>query len=115
MVHNKKHSVKRKNLKRGGTNYVLNTYGTTDQQYDNVFKQVPGVSNNGYPASSNAIRTLSGQVAGSRRKKTGGTRKKHGGFWGQLINQAIVPFGILGLQQTYGRRKKRGGKTKKHH
>jgi hypothetical protein len=39
-------------------------------------------------------------------------KTKRGGFLGSLINQAIVPFSILGLQQTY---KKRGGKhTRKH-
>jgi hypothetical protein len=79
-----------------------------------VFEQKPGVPNSGFPGASNAIRTLSGQVAGSRCKKHGGTRKKKGGFWGQIINQAIVPFSLLGFQQSYGR-KKRGGKTKRRH
>ena len=45
----------------------------------------------------------------------GGKRKgksKRGGFWGQVINQAIVPFGILGMQQTYNKRKHHNnGKT----
>lgn len=35
------------------------------------------------------------------------TKSRRGGFLGSLINQAIVPFGILGLQQTY---RKKGGK-----
>ena len=48
------------------------------------------------------------QKAGKRHR--GGSRKKRGGFWGSIINQAIVPFSILGMQQTY-RRKKHGGKT----
>jgi len=34
---------------------------------------------------------------------------RRGGYLGQIINQGIVPFGLLGLQQTY-RRKKNGGK-----
>jgi hypothetical protein len=34
---------------------------------------------------------------------------RRGGFLGQVINQGIVPFSLLGLQQTY-RRKKNGGK-----
>jgi len=38
-----------------------------------------------------------------REKKT-----RHGGFLGSIINQAIVPFGLLAAQQTY--RKKNGGK-----
>jgi hypothetical protein len=48
------------------------------------------------------------QSAGKR------SRRKRGGLLGQVINQAIVPFGILGLQQSY-RRHKRGGKyTRKY-
>ena len=38
----------------------------------------------------------------------GKTKTRRGGFLGSLINQAIVPFSILGMQQTY--RKKSGGK-----
>ena len=43
------------------------------------------------------------QSAGKRR------RSRRGGFFGEVINQAIVPFGLLGLQQTY-RKKRHGGK-----
>jgi hypothetical protein len=42
--------------------------------------------------------------------------RKHsrkGGSLGSLINQAIVPFGILGLQQTYKKRKNGGKKTRR--
>jgi hypothetical protein len=46
------------------------------------------------------------QSAGKRR------RSRRGGFFGEVINQAIVPFGLLGLQQTY-RKKRTGGKTRK--
>jgi hypothetical protein len=104
MVYHKKMGGKRRGSKKGGdaSTYELKTYGNSNVQYDNVFKQVPGVNNNGFPASSNAIRTISGQVAGSRRKKHSGTRKKRGGFWGQIINQAIVPFGLVALSNKYG-------------
>jgi hypothetical protein len=47
-------------------------------------------------------------MKGGRRGKT--TRKRRGGLWGHVINQAVVPFSILGMQQTYGR-KKRGGRN----
>jgi hypothetical protein len=48
------------------------------------------------------------QSAGKR------SRRRRGGFLGQVINQAIVPFSLLGLQQTY-RKNKRGGKyTRKY-
>lgn len=42
------------------------------------------------------------------------TKSRRGGFLGSLINEAIVPFSILGLQQTY-KKKRHGGKhTRKH-
>jgi hypothetical protein len=37
-----------------------------------------------------------------------GRRRRRGGFLGEVVNQAIVPLTILGMQQTY--RRKRGGK-----
>ena len=43
---------------------------------------------------------------------SGKQKSRRGGFLGSLINQAIVPFSILGMQQTY-RRKGRGG-TRRH-
>jgi len=48
------------------------------------------------------------QSAGRRR------RSRRGGFFGEVINQAIVPFGLLGLQQTY-RKKSRGGRGTRRH
>jgi hypothetical protein len=50
------------------------------------------------------------QKAGRRRN-----RNRRGGFLGEVVNQAIVPLGLLGLQQTYGR--KRGGsrRTRRRH
>jgi len=41
-------------------------------------------------------------------------KSKHGGFLGSLINQAIVPLSILGLQQTYRKNKYGGKRTRKH-
>ena len=43
-----------------------------------------------------------------------GRRRRRGGFLGEVVNQAIVPLTILGMQQTY--RRKRGGKrhTRRH-
>jgi hypothetical protein len=79
------------------------TVGTPNQQYDNVFDSSKSSNSN-----SNAIVGLQGQKAG--------TRKRKGGYWSQVFNQAIVPFSILGMQQTY--RRKRGLKgdrrTRRH-
>jgi len=39
--------------------------------------------------------------------------QKRGGFLGEIIQEAIVPFGIFGLQQNYNPKSKRGGKSKR--
>ena len=99
--------------------YGLAVNGTSNSQFDRVFSQTGpdaqfpsnqsvGVQgqNVGYPASNTqSLSTI--QKAGSRRKK-------RGGFWGQIINQALVPFGILGMQQTYRHKKHGGSKSRKH-
>jgi len=107
---------KRSNRRRGGaagaanpstydsaSTYMRATVGSGNQQYDNVFESSKNSSN------SNSIVGLQGQRAGKR----GGTKKRRGGYWSQVINQAIIPFTLLGLQQTY-RRKKGGRKTRRH-
>lgn len=49
------------------------------------------------------------QSAGRRRK-----RSRRGGFFGEVINQAVVPFSLLGLQQTYRKKRYGGRKTRKY-
>lgn len=39
----------------------------------------------------------------------GKKRTQKGGWFGEVINQALVPFGLWGLQQVYNKRK-----TQKH-
>jgi len=89
--------------------YVVN--GTVGSQYNRVF------SNNSPDAKypSNESVGVQGQNLGYPQtvtQKAGSRRKKRGGFWGSIINQALVPFGILGLQQSY-RRKRHGGSKDK--
>ena len=79
-------------------NYALATVGTGDVQYKNVFGPGPK-----YP-EGNEIVSLTGQKAGTRRHR----RSRKGGFWGEVVKQAIVPFALLGMQQKYGK------KTRKH-
>ncbi len=75
-----------------------------------VAAQLARVNDDG--SQSMAARGAQGQRAGGRRRSN---KVKKGGFWG-VLNQAIVPFSILGMQQTYGKRKQNGGtrKRKKH-
>ena len=51
------------------------------------------------------------QSAGKGRKVR---RSRRGGFFGEVINQAIVPLSILGLQQTYKKKRTGGRKTRRH-
>ena len=56
------------------------------------------------PSGSMPTMTTMPPAGGSRRR-----RGKKGGLWGEVINRGVVPFGILAMQQTYGRRRKQGG------
>lgn len=61
------------------------------------------------PGSPSAQNLSLVQSAGKRRSK-----KRRGGLFGEVISQAIVPLGILGMQQTYKRKKHGGRKTRRH-
>jgi hypothetical protein len=91
--------------------YGMVVNGTGDSQFNRVFSQ----SGMDSKFQSNTIVGAQGQNLGlppTVAQRAGGKRRsKKGGFWGQVINQAVVPFGILGLQQTYRRKNHRGGKT----
>ena len=81
-----------------GASYGVAVNGPTVQgQFDRTFM------GNG-PANYTGVQ---GQMTGGRK-----SRRRHGGFLGGIINQAIVPFSILGMQQTY-RKKRHGGKTRR--
>ena len=47
-------------------------------------------------------------------QSAGKSRRRRGGVWGSVLNQAIVPFSILGLQQSYKKHRKGGRKTRRH-
>ena len=95
------------------SSYGMAVNGTGNSQFERVFSQTGPDAQ--YP--SNQIVGVQGQNLGYSPSATiqkAGSRKKKGGFWGQIINQALVPFGILGMQQTYRRKKHGGKKTRKH-
>jgi len=85
--------------------YQMAVNGSANDQYNRVF-DVAGPDGS---SQSNAIIGLQGQRAGMRRSR----RHKRGGFWGEVINQAVVPFSLLAMQQRYGKKGKRGGSRKK--
>jgi len=120
--HSRRHSRSRR--MRGGSYTSGSTYGSYvngsgDSQFARTFDatgpyasrvgaeyvgaQGQNAQQPGVPSAQNLSLV---QSAGKRRKS------RRGGFFGEVINQAIVPFGLLGLQQTY-RKKRTGGKTRK--
>lgn len=98
----------------GAAPYVLSQYGDGNTQWDNVFTgsgpspygnqlvnlQHPGVTS---PAMVPKPEPPAAPVAG---QKGGSRRRRRGGFMGSVLSQAAVPFGLLALQQSYGRRLK---------
>ena len=92
--------------------YQLAVNGDGNSQYNRVFDvngpdgKIPG----------NLIVGLQGQNLGlpASVSMKGGKKTRRGGFLGTIVNQAVVPFSLLGMQQTYRRGKKGGRKTRKH-
>ena len=112
-------------IKKGGSNYSsASTYGEYVNGSGNA--QYARTLDQGGPYADRTGNVLIGAQgqwayepnAPSQQNLTlvqsaGKSRKKRGGCLGQVLNQAIVPFGLFGLQQSY-RRKKRGGKTRRY-
>jgi hypothetical protein len=117
---------KRRHRMRGGyssaSTYGDYVNGNENVQFDRVFSQsgpyasVPGNMSIGAQGQNanmagmpNANSLALIQNAGSRH-----SRKRRGGFLGEVINQALVPASLLTMQQTYKRNKsqkagKKGG------
>jgi hypothetical protein len=81
-----------------GASYGVAVNGNTNSQYDRTFMGTG-------PAIYQGVQ---GQMTGGKRSR----RSRRGGFlgaMGSVVNQAIVPAAILGMQQTY-RKKHYGGR-----
>ena len=120
---------------RGGSSgsawkYELDTVGSGQQQFNDVFVRggqfgaaiqnlsgsQPSVVAGAIPSAAN-LKLI--QSAGGKKRRGssmkggkcgligGGTRRKKGGYWGKVISQALVPFGLLFAQNRYGTRKHR--------
>jgi hypothetical protein len=110
---------------KGGSYTSASTYGgyvsgSGDSQFSRTlnqegsFGQIPGnviIGAQGQNVTPVSQIPNAGQLA---LVQTAGRRRRRGGFLGEVVNQAIVPLTILGMQQTY--RRKRGGKrhTRRH-
>ena len=81
----KHYSSKRRHYTGGATSastYAMSVVGDTNTQFKNVF----GPANN-------------------RQKHRGRGKTKKGGYWSQVISQAVVPFTLWGMQNRYRRNK----------
>jgi len=119
-----RHSKRHKRPKRGGGNYdSASTYayyvnGSPNAQYARTLDQGGEYANR----TGNVLIGAQGQWAYEPNapsqqnlnlvQSAGKSRRKKGGVFGSVLNQAAVPLALLGLQQTYGRKRK-GGKTRK--
>ena len=122
-----RHSRRRSLRMRGGyssaSTYGSYVNGSPDSQFARTFDQsgpYGGRFGSEYvgaqgqwaqqPNTPSAAQLRPVQSAGKRRR-----RSRRGGFFGEVINQAIVPFGLLGLQQTYRKKRHGGRRTKRRH
>ena len=130
MAHKRRHSRGKRGSRkmRGGSYTSASTYGSYvngsgDSQFARTFdttgpyaaragtEYVGAQGQNSQQFGSPSAQNLSLiQSAGKRR------RSRHGGFLelGSVINQAIVPFSILGMQQTYRKKSHGGRRTRRH-
>ena len=130
MAHKRRHSRGKRGSRRmrGGSYTSGSTYGSYvngsgDSQFNRTFdttgpyaarigaEYVGAQGQNSQQFGSPSAQNLSLiQSAGKRRKS------RRGGFLelGGVINQAIVPFSILGMQQTYRKKSHGGRRTRRH-
>lgn len=86
------------------TSYGEAVNGTGDQQFSRVFDQSGPdgkfQSNTAVGAQGQNLGpspSATGPMSGGKRNRS--RKNKKGGFWGEIINQAIVPLTLLGLNQ----------------
>ena len=130
MAHKRRHSRGKRGSRkmRGGSYTSGSTYGSYvngsgDSQFNRTFdiagpygsrvgsEYVGAQGQNSQQFGSPSAQNLSLiQSAGKRR------RSRRGGFLelGGVINQAVVPFSILGMQQTYKKKSYGGRRTRKY-
>jgi len=112
MARRKHSSRSRRHRHRGGAGFPDPSSYSSGASY--------GVAVNGPTVGGQFDRTFMGSgpanYTGVQGQMTGGrkSRRRRGGFLGEVINQAIVPFGILGMQQTYRKKRHGGRKTRRH-
>jgi hypothetical protein len=96
--------------------FQLNNVGDAWSQFTRVMGS-PNTSNVITPANT-ATTGATGASSPAHVSQTGGKRRnrnraKKGGYWGAVLEQAIVPLTLLGLQQKFGTRRNQGARRNK--
>jgi hypothetical protein len=114
--HSRRHRTRSRKMRGGGgAEYVYNVVGSGDSQYSRTldqsgaYGQIPGnviIGAQGQNITSSTRIPTSSELSAAQG---GGRRRRRGGFLGEVVNQAIVPLALVGMQQTY--RRKRGGRN----
>jgi len=124
--HSRRHR-RRSHKMRGGSYTSASSYGefvngSTNAQFDRTlgvqgpFGQVQGNVIIGAQGQNIQPTSMMPSQTNLDRVQSAGRRRRRGGFLGEVVNQAIVPFALVGMQNTY--RRKRGGRsrrTRRHH
>ena len=92
-----------------GAGYGMAVNGDGNAQFSRVFDQA-GVdgkfqSNSAVGAQGQNLGPSPSAMSGGKRHRS--KKNKKGGFWGGIINQAVVPLTLLGLNQRAKSMKKR--------
>ena len=103
----------------GATGWIPLNFGPTPEfQFMNTFGNsgngnsgaliptvtgAPAVGPNNIPQGTINPNRLVPQFGGKRRRKKGG-------YWAQVLETALVPFGLLGLQNAYAKRTRKNRK-----
>ena len=124
--HSRRHrrSRNRNSRMRGGyssaTTYGMHVNGSGSSQWARTmdqsgpYGQIPGNVIIGAQGQNMTSADRMPTAADLAKVQSGGRRRRRGGFLGEVVNQAIVPLSLLGMQQTY-RRKSRGGRRTRRH
>jgi len=104
----------RRRKRRGGScgagsawQYGMEQYGPGATAYNRVFDAGAGPTpyGNAVISTSGAGSVIPASNSSSGMMKGGRKRTRRGGYWGQVISNALVPFGLWAAQNRYSRRK----------
>ena len=127
MVKSRRNKTRNRKM-RGGSYTSASTYGnyvsgSPESQYNRVFDQggtygqiqgnviIGAQGQNATPTTRVPTTSEMALIQNTGIQNAGRRRHKKGGFLGEVVNQALVPISLLGMQQNYRRKmgSKKGG------